>query len=329
MRSSFRTIGLWFVLIVLFVAFYNFFSHGEDSVLEVTWSAFLQKVDENKVGRVSVNGTRYRGVFTDTNERFRTTGPPADSSVVQKLRDGNVDMTFEAEQPANLWMTIAGQWLPVTLIFVFFIYFFRGARSKGATDPLKLEFVPERINETIGLTGLKTARSELQKAADAARAGQPGPRRILITGPTGTGKTRLLRAAAADARLPLFAQPGSQFIEVFVGVGAARIRKLFEAAAKAQPCLVAIDDVDAFATRRAPPANDGRVDERAGTMLELNNRLDGLSALPPKVLFIATTSRADLLDEAFVRPGRFDLEIRLEPGGTCAIEHRGARAALG
>jgi cell division protease FtsH len=130
----------------------------------------------------------------------------------------------------------------------------------------------------------------------------------------------LLKAVAHEAGVPMLAVQGSIFVEVFVGVGASRIRKVFEVAAAAQPCLIALDDLDAFATKRAGQDGRGLVDERAATLLELNNRLDGLTPMPPKVLFIATTSRPDLLDEALVR--RFDVRVTLLPGGTSTVEPR-------
>jgi cell division protease FtsH len=218
------------------------------------------------------------------------------------------------------WSWIVSTWLPFLLLLGVAVYFVRLLKGKTTTDPLKLEFTPERVSGPIELRGLADARARLKQAAEAASDGRPGPRRILISGPPGTGKTRLLRAAAADAALPIFANAGSQFVEVYVGVGAARIRKLFAKAAETQPCIVAIDDVDAFATKRVLPENEGRVDERGSTMLELCNRLDGLAPVPPKVLFIATTSRPDLLDPAIVRPGRFDLAIRLQADGTSTVE---------
>jgi cell division protease FtsH len=155
------------------------------------------------------------------------------------------------------------------------------------------------------------AKERLLAALEALRNGTPGPRRILIVGPSGSGKSALVRWLATRG-LPVFAVPGSQFVEVFVGNGAARVRKLFKVAAEKQPCVVAIDDFDAFATRRVIPDTKGLVDERGATMLEFAGALDGLRQLPPRVLVIATTSRADVLDEAVVRPGRFDLRLELQ-----------------
>jgi cell division protease FtsH len=225
------------------------------------------------------------------------------------------------------WTSVVTVWLPLGLVLLLFYYYLRTMNPKSVTDPLMMEFTPERVSGPVELRGLADARARLKQAAEAARDGRPGPRRILVSGPPGTGKTRLLRAAAADSALPLFANAGSQFVEVYVGVGAARVRKLFARAAETQPCIAAIDDVDAFATRRVLPENEGRVDERGSTMLELCNRLDGLAPMPPRVLFLATTNRPDLLDPALVRPGRFDLAIRLQPDGTSTIEELAPAAA--
>jgi len=139
-------------------------------------------------------------------------------------------------------------------------------------------------------------------------------------GPPGSGKTQLARAAAVDSGAPLLALAGSRFVEMFVGVGTSRIRKCFELAATLPFGVFVIDDVDAFGTLRVIADKEGRHDERGATLLELNNQLDGLTPLPKGLVFIATTSRLDLLDPSLTRPGRFDLRITLGGDGTALIE---------
>jgi cell division protease FtsH len=321
MRTNYRVVGLWVVLVVLFVAFYQIFSGPQEHVRSVTWAAVQEAADEGRISGITVRLENGRGVgsgrFSD-GERFAT-----DSRSVSEfaaLEAQGVNVSYDNKPEGSLWTTVFVQWLPIVFLFLFFTFFMRQLRGK-TTDPLNWTPSSEKVTQPVQLTGLAEVRARLKNAMDAARNSPSGPRRILITGAPGTGKTKLLKAVAFDAGVPLLAQSGSQFIEVFVGVGAARLRKLFKTAGESAPCIVAIDDFDAFATKRQLPDNKGGVvDERTSTMLELANILDGLSALPPKTLFIATTSRADLLDEAITRPGRFDLRINLQPGGEAQIE---------
>ncbi|MDP1822552.1 MAG: AAA family ATPase [Archangium sp.] len=320
-RNSYKTIGLWVVLIVLFVAFYQIFSGPQEPSKTVTWQTVQKLVEQKRVQALTVALENGRGIGHGTTiegERFTTDSRAvADFSELEKQ---GVDVFFEEKQ-GSLWLTIVTQWFPIVVLFVFFTWFMRRLKGKGTTDLLEFKVEAQRITGPVRLDGLSEARARLKAAAEAAKIGTPGPRRILLVGPPGTGKTTLLRAVAADSGLPLLACGGSSFIEVFVGVGSARMRTLFKRAAESAPCVVAIDDFDAFATRRmvADP-NGGVVDERATTMLELAGQLDGLGAIPPKVLFLATTSRPDVLDEAIIRPGRFDLKIALLPGGGCTVE---------
>lgn len=320
-RNSYRTIGLWVILICLFVAFYQIFSGPREPTITLTWQTVQQLVEEKKVAEVSVRLENGRGVgygWLDDGRRFST-----DSRSVREfaeLEQQGVSVVY-AEQSASLWTTILTGWLPIVVGFLLFLFVVRQLKGKLTTNLLDFKVDAQRITGPVKLEGLTEARARLKAAAEAARSGATGPRRILITGAPGTGKTTLLKAVAADTGMPLLACGGSAFIEVFVGVGAARMRALFKRAAESAPCIVAIDDLDAFATRRiAADPKGGVVDERATTMLELAGQLDGLGAIPPKVLFLATTSRPDVLDEAIVRPGRFDLKIALLPGGECTIE---------
>ena len=320
MKNVHRVLGLWVVLIILFVAFYNVFSLPQEPTQDLTWQSVLSAVEEGKVSSVEVSLENGRGVgrgrlLDDT--RFKTDSRSVSDFAALEKQGVTVNYT---DKPNSIWSTIFAQWLPIVFVFLFFIFFLRKFQGKPASDLLKFELTAERVNQPVKLDGLTEVRARLKAAADAAKNGSPGPRRILIVGPPGAGKTTLLRAVAFDSGLPLLARAGSQFVEVFVGVGAARIRAFFDKGAAEGSCVLAIDDLDAFATKRVIPDAKGVVDERGATMLELANRLDGLTPFPPKVLFLATTSRLEIIDEAIVRPGRFELKITLQAHGEALFE---------
>lgn len=323
MRPQYKTLLLWLVLMFLFVGAYAFFqtTPGDEPLLN--WTALEEAVELDGVERVEVlvDGPEALGtVRMRDGTRFRTGTQPLGRFTSLQTRGAAV--LFREKESRSLWSLLA-QWVPTVLLFVFLAFFMRSAGGMQGTQALGFEPTPTPNAQPVALRGLDAAKLKLLEAARAAQAGAPGPRRVLITGAPGSGKTSILKATAFDARLPLFALPGSEF--VFVGTGAARVRKVFDVATASQPCLVAIDDVDAFATRRALPDQKGLVDERAATLLELNNRLEGLTPLPPKVLFLATTSRPELLDEAFLR--RFDLRLTLLESGEATVEVTSPRSA--
>ncbi|MEW5741897.1 MAG: AAA family ATPase [Myxococcota bacterium] len=308
---SFRTVALWVIPLFLFLALFQYFSsEHRDDIL--SGPALLSAAEAHEVSRVDVTpegGTGTGRVSMRDGTRYGTPALPLEDFT--ELQKHGVAVVFSDSKG---WETVLSQFLPVVVLVGLFIFFLRHLQGKSS-QVLDFQVTPQRVTQPPALEGLADARARLKAAAEAARDGVAGPRRILLVGPPGTGKTSLLRAAAADSGLPLIAFPGSTFVEVFVGVGAARIRTLFKRAAETSPVIVAIDDVDAFATRRVLPQTPGTVDERAATLLELTNRLDGLSPFPARVLFIATTSRPEFLDEALTRPGRFELSLTLAPGG--------------
>lgn len=316
MRSQYKTLVLWVFLMVGFVAVYRL-AGDPPPTSPISWTGLEEAAELDGVERVDVtirNGEATGLVRMRDGGRFTTGAQPMGR--FSSLQTRGVAVFFKQDD-FSLWSVLA-QWVPMVLLLVFFLYFMRAFASKKGTDVLKFEPLVAVVAQPVALRGLASAKEKLVSAAKAAQAGTPGPRRVLITGAPGTGKTSLLKAVAHETQVPLLALPGSEFVEIFVGVGAARVRKVFETATASQPCIVAIDDVDAFATPRALPDQKGLVDERAATLLELNNRLEGLTPMPPKVLFLATTSRPELLDEALAR--RFDLTLTLLANGECTID---------
>ncbi|MBL9039190.1 MAG: AAA family ATPase, partial [Archangium sp.] len=214
------------------------------------------------------------------------------------------------------WFSLVNGVLLVVLLWMLAIAW-KNLKPQG-TDPMKFTPTLEVARSPSG-TMPQGARDSLKQVVAAVRAGADGPRRVLIVGPPGSGKTQLLHALSADAQLPSVITPGSRIIEIFLGIGAGRLRKIFEVAAANQPCAVAFDDVDAFASVRQLSDEHGKTDERTQTLLELNTCLDGLA---PNVMVVLTTSREDLLDPTLVRPGRIQRVVRLDGQGGCVVEDR-------
>ena len=320
MRSSYKTIGLWVILIVLFVAFYNFFSHGTEEVQEPTFTQFLKKVEDKKVKSVSIKGNVYSGSFTDSNEKFRTTGPPADAGMMKLLQDQGVDLKYEKEEQNSIWLTILSQWMPVVFLFLFFIFFMRqlqGTGGKAMTfGKSKAKLLSESHNKVTfaDVAGIDESKEELEEIIaflkdpkKFTKLGGRIPKGVLMMGPPGTGKTLLAKAVAGEAGVPFFSISGSDFVEMFVGVGASRVRDLFEQGKKNAPCIIFIDEIDAVGRHRGAGLGGGH-DEREQTLNQLLVEMDGFES-NEGVILIAATNRPDVLDPALQRPGRFDRRI--------------------
>jgi cell division protease FtsH len=319
-RSTYKTIGLWVILIVLFVAFYNFFSTSNDQVEEPTFTEFLNKVESNNVQAVSVKGNTYQGVFSDTKVKFRTTGPEPDAAVLSQLRAHKVDVKYEREEQNSLWLTILGQWMPVVFLFLFFIFFMRqlqGGSGKAMTfGKSKARLLNESHNKITfaDVAGADECKEELEEIVaflkdpkKFTKLGGRIPKGVLMMGPPGTGKTLLARAVAGEAGVPFFSISGSDFVEMFVGVGASRVRDLFEQGKKNAPCIIFIDEIDAVGRHRGAGLGGGH-DEREQTLNQLLVEMDGFES-NEGVILIAATNRPDVLDPALQRPGRFDRRI--------------------
>ncbi|HVG58599.1 MAG TPA: ATP-dependent zinc metalloprotease FtsH [Hyalangium sp.] len=321
MRSTYKTIGLWVILIVLFVAFYNFFSQGSDQVEEPTFTQLLQKVDRGEIRAISVKGNTYSGEYGGTTKtRFRTTGPVADTSMLNSLREKGVDVKYEKEEQNNLWLTILGQWMPVVFLFLFFIFFMRqlqGGSGKAMTfGKSKAKLLNESHNKVTfaDVAGADECKEELEEIVaflkdpkKFTKLGGRIPKGVLMMGSPGTGKTLLARAVAGEAGVPFFSISGSDFVEMFVGVGASRVRDLFEQGKKNAPCIIFIDEIDAVGRHRGAGLGGGH-DEREQTLNQLLVEMDGFES-NEGVILIAATNRPDVLDPALQRPGRFDRRI--------------------
>ena len=320
MRSSYKTIGLWVILIALFVAFYKFFQDHETETKEPSFTVFLNEVKEKKITQVHVKGNVYFGNYAGTAEKFRTTGPNADSTMLQKLRDEGIDVTFEKEEQNSIWLTILSQWMPVVFLFLFFIFFMRqlqGTGGKAMTfGKSKAKLLSESHNKVTfaDVAGIDECKEELEEIIaflkdpkKFTKLGGRIPKGVLMMGPPGTGKTLLAKAVAGEAGVPFFSISGSDFVEMFVGVGASRVRDLFEQGKKNAPCIIFIDEIDAVGRHRGAGLGGGH-DEREQTLNQLLVEMDGFES-NEGVILMAATNRPDVLDPALQRPGRFDRRI--------------------
>ncbi|KAA0914658.1 ATP-dependent zinc metalloprotease FtsH [Aquicoccus porphyridii] len=315
-----RNIAFWVVLFLLILALFNLFSGGGNTLQsrEISYSEFVRAVEQDRVSSVTLDGeqVRYRA---DDGQDYVTI-KPEDAEVTQLLIDRNIPVKAESQQQSG-FQTFILSLLPFLLLIGVWIYFMnrmQGGRGGGAMGfgKSKAKMLTEKSGRVTfdDVAGIDEAKEELEEIVEFlrnpqkySRLGGQIPKGALLVGPPGTGKTLLARAIAGEAGVPFFTISGSDFVEMFVGVGASRVRDMFEQAKKNAPCIVFIDEIDAVGRHRGAGYGGGN-DEREQTLNQLLVEMDGFEA-NEGVIIIAATNRKDVLDPALLRPGRFDREV--------------------
>ena len=326
MKQSHKTALLWIFLIMVFAVIYNGVS-GRQQADPWTYSEFVHQVNDRKVKEITVSGDdiqEIRGVTTE-GVNFVTAGRIGEAQQAEFIGTrekpgliGKVD--FLAEEKDAFWFSVLGTWLPMIFLFVIFLFFMRQLQSGGGKAMSFGKSRHKLMNEsskkvTFGdIAGIEEAKEELREIVEFlreprkfTRLGGRIPKGVLLMGPPGTGKTLLARGVAGEAGTPFFSISGSDFVEMFVGVGASRVRDLFEQGKKNAPCIVFIDEIDAVGRHRGAGLGGGH-DEREQTLNQLLVEMDGFDS-NEGVILMAATNRPDVLDPALLRPGRFDRRV--------------------
>ena len=322
MNPNYRNLALWAIIAVLLIALFNLFQSPQQrgQVREVPYSEFLQEVESGRVNSVTITGDRITGTYTDSATGFQTYSP-GDSNLVQRLENRNV--TINARPDTEGQNSIFGyliSWLPMLLILAVWIFFMRQMQSGSGRAMGFGKSKAKLLTEAHGrvtfadVAGVDEAKQDLEEIVEFLRdpqkfqrLGGKIPRGVLLVGPPGTGKTLTARAVAGEANVPFFTISGSDFVEMFVGVGASRVRDMFEQAKKNAPCIIFIDEIDAVGRHRGAGLGGGN-DEREQTLNQLLVEMDGFEA-NEGIILIAATNRPDVLDPALLRPGRFDRQV--------------------
>src|SRR5688500_19008773 len=305
-------------MIVLVALVWNFSSKFQRNELPVSFSEFIVWVDSGQVARVVITGNELTGM-TLAKENFRTYIPVQYEGLVNRLIEKKV--VVQAKEPtASPWAALLLSWAPILLLIGFWIFFMRQVQSGGnkalsfGKSKAKLSSSAQKKVTFRDVAGAEEAKSELQEIIEFLKEPQKFqklggriPKGVLLMGPPGTGKTLLARAVAGEANVPFFSISGSDFVEMFVGVGASRVRDLFEQGKKNAPCIVFIDEIDAVGRHRGAGLGGGH-DEREQTLNQLLVEMDGFES-NEGVILVAATNRPDVLDPALLRPGRFDRRI--------------------
>jgi cell division protease FtsH len=321
MNPNFRNFALWVIIILLVVAVVMLFQGPGQRVpsQDIAFSQLLNEVDQGHVREVTIAGSEITGHFTD-NRAFATYAPN-DPSLVQSLYKKNVSITAKPPSENTNWlMTLLVNGLPLIAIIGVWIFLSRQMQGAGGKAMGLGKSKAKLLTEVHGratfedVAGVDEAKEDLQEIVEFLRdpqrfqkLGGRIPRGVLLVGPPGTGKTLLARAIAGEANVPFFTISGSDFVEMFVGVGASRVRDMFEQAKKNSPCIIFIDEIDAVGRRRGAGLGGGN-DEREQTLNQLLVEMDGFEA-NESIILIAATNRPDVLDPALLRPGRFDRQI--------------------
>ena len=318
-----RNLAVWIFIVILLIALFSFFNGnpGMEADQEIRYSEFLEAVDAGEVNDVVLQGPRIEGHYKDGGREFFTLAPNNDNTLVETLRKGGVSFKVEEyDRGAKSLLEIIFSWFPFLLLIGVWIFFMRQMQGGGGKamgfGKSKAKLLTEKMGRVTfdDVAGIDEAKFELEEIVEFLRdpqkfqrLGGKIPRGCLLVGPPGTGKTLLARAIAGEANVPFFTISGSDFVEMFVGVGASRVRDMFEQGKKNAPCIIFIDEIDAVGRHRGAGLGGGN-DEREQTLNQLLVEMDGFET-NEGVILIAATNRPDVLDPALLRPGRFDRQV--------------------
>ncbi|MEM8813781.1 MAG: ATP-dependent zinc metalloprotease FtsH [Pseudomonadota bacterium] len=320
MNSNFRNFALWAIIALLLIALFQLFQNPSQrsNTREIAFSQFLAEVDQGRVSNVVIQDQQISGEYANGGG-FQTFAPP-NADYINQLNERGVEIKAK---PATESFSLIGaliSWFPMLLILGIWLFVMRQMQGSGGKAMGFGKSKAKLLTESHGrvtfedVAGVDEAKEDLQEIVDFLRDPQKFqrlggriPRGVLLVGPPGTGKTLLARAIAGEANVPFFTISGSDFVEMFVGVGASRVRDMFEQAKKNAPCIIFIDEIDAVGRHRGAGLGGGN-DEREQTLNQLLVEMDGFEA-NEGIILIAATNRPDVLDPALLRPGRFDRQI--------------------
>jgi cell division protease FtsH len=309
---------MWLVIGLTMILLFNLFNKPQLQNVDISYSDFINSVESGAISKVTIEGEQITGTLRGGND-FRTVTPD-DSELIPLLRKNGVDISVKEKEDTPWYVTILVSWFPMLLLIGVWIFFMRqmqgggrGALSFGKTRARLMEKGQTKVTFK-DVAGIEEAKEELSEIIDFlkdpkkfTRLGGRIPKGVLLAGAPGTGKTLLAKAIAGEAEVPFFTISGSDFVEMFVGVGASRVRDLFVQGKKNAPCIIFIDEIDAVGRHRGAGLGGGH-DEREQTLNQLLVEMDGFES-SEGVIIVAATNRPDVLDPALLRPGRFDRQV--------------------
>jgi len=319
---NFKNLAMWAIIVFLTIGLYNLFKNPQNTSSQnnnITFSKFLEEVDNGRVVQVNIQGNSIKGVFS--NGKNFNTYSPNDPNLIEKLTERGVSISaspIDEKMPSLLGVLLS--WFPMLLLIGVWIFFMRqmqggkgGAMGFGRSKAKLMTDIKNKVSFN-DVAGIDEAKEEVQEVVEYLqnpkkfmKLGGKIPRGVLLVGSPGTGKTLLARAIAGEADVPFFTISGSDFVEMFVGVGASRVRDMFEQGKKNAPCIIFIDELDAVGRSRGAGLGGGN-DEREQTLNQILVEMDGFES-NDGVIIIAATNRPDVLDPALLRPGRFDRQV--------------------
>jgi cell division protease FtsH len=318
LNQFYKNLALWLVISLMMILLFNLFNKPKPAQEKLSYSEFVAALDAGKIGSVIIQGNDIAGKFADGKD-FRTY-KPADANLSDKLLAKKVTVTARPEEEKVSWFSIFISWFPLILLVGVWIFFMRQMQAGGGKAMSFGKSRAKLLTEAQGkmtfedVAGIEEAKEELEEIISFlkdpkkfTKLGGRIPKGVLLMGPPGTGKTLLARAIAGEAGVPFFSISGSDFVEMFVGVGASRVRDLFVQGKKSAPCIIFIDEIDAVGRHRGAGLGGGH-DEREQTLNQLLVEMDGFES-NEGVILIAATNRPDVLDPALLRPGRFDRQV--------------------
>jgi len=323
LNGIYKNLGLWLVICLVMIFLFHLFNQTKSPQKEIAYSQFRQDVDQGAVDSVILQGNRITGKFKDGTGTFRTLSPH-DADLVSTLMKNKVEIKVMPEDDNPWYFTALISWLPMIFLIAVFVFFMRQMQAGGGKamsfGKSRARLISESQNKVTfqDVAGVEEAKEELGEIIEFlrdpkkfTRLGGKIPKGVLLMGAPGTGKTLLAKAVAGEASVPFFSISGSDFVEMFVGVGASRVRDLFIQGKKNAPCIIFIDEIDAVGRHRGAGLGGGH-DEREQTLNQLLVEMDGFET-NEGVILISATNRPDVLDPALLRPGRFDRQVVVPP----------------